>query len=254
MVLLMSAADAVGQTPTYSMEAAAINAVRIPGGPVAEVTVAPGDDLRVEIYVRDWSPKGEQLNAYQAQIDFMGYSSGPTGFIEPVDYSKERGPEDDNHENCFVDQKHARFVHRGMGTVALTDSRSTGYRWLGVLLHLAGPTSEQDGKKFYCGTLNLKVSDNASGEFTFGFVEDDSASGLRHSNSTAILPMNFEALVVHVEAGIAATRPPAAAADLDRLVRVVNGGTSTPSIDGDLDGDGRLGPHDVIRAIELLLG
>lgn len=257
----MTGFDALAQTATYSFEAAAINSARIPDGPMSEATVAPGDQLTIEIYVRDWSAKGEQLNAYQAQIDHLGYSSGPTGFIEPIAYSKKRTPLEDNHENCFVDRNHPTFIHRERETVALTDSRSAGYRWLGVLLHDLGPKSDQQGEKFYCGSLILQVSDNASGDFKLDFVKEDSASGLRHADSTAISPLAFEALTIHVNAAARTSRPPDAAADLYRLVEVLNGGSPahhgdspTYPIDGDLDGDGKLGPTDMLRAIDLLNG
>ena len=259
LVFGMTGFDALAQTATYSLEAASINSARIPDGPMSEATVAPGDQLTIEIYLRDWSAKGEQLNAYQAQIDHMGYSSGPTGFIEPIGYSKKRDPQEDNHEHCFVDQNHPKFVHRGMQTVALTDSRSAGYRWLGVLLTDLGPKSDQQGEKFYVGSLILQVSDNASGDFKLDFVKEDSASGLRHADSTAISPLAFEHLTIHVDAGARTSRPPDAAADLDRLVEVLNGGSPTHpggspthAIDGDLDGDGELGPTDMLLAIELL--
>lgn len=252
LVFVISAGDSFAQSATYSLEASAVNFVRIPEGPTAETTVAPGDTLTVEIYIRDWSVKGEKLNAYQAQIDQMGFSSGPMGYIEPVGYSQKREPNEDNHENCFVDQKHVQFIHRGMQTVALTDSRSAGYRWLGVLLHDLGPTSEQNGKKFYCGSLILQVSENASGDFTLDFAKDPSASGLRNADSTAITPQSFEPLLIHVDVSALTSRPPDAAADLNRLVRVLNGASPKPTINGDLDGNGKMEPRDLLRAIELL--
>lgn len=243
---------AVASDPTYALKAAAINGVRIPGGPVSKATVAPGDRVVLEVYIRDWSPNGENLNAYQAQLDHLTFGTGPKGFIEPVDYSKERTESEDNMENCFVDRGHPRYVHGGSDALALTDSKSPGYRWLSVLIHAAGPVSTQNGDEFYCGTVNMEVSSNAEGTFTLDFLKDNESSGLRNADGTAVLPLAFEPLVLHVDAAIARKRPPTMAANLVRLIAHLNGPGTEPLSSVDVDRDGALTATDVLAAIDIL--
>ncbi len=191
-------AAAVGQTatPTYSLEAIAVNEIPIPGGPISRVTISHGDILTAQIFIRDWSPNEEKLRAYQVKLDDSSYASGEQGVIQPVDFQMNT----DKDPNAFIDEADPKWIHRGRPTIPLTDSASAGYRWLSVLLDPQnGPVSRQDGKKFSCGTVKLTPSDNAKGTFSLGFVEDAYVSGLITPDNQQITPINYERLTVELE-------------------------------------------------------
>ena len=65
--------------PVFSIEAVEVNSVPITGGPVPKITVAPGDVITAQIFIRNWSPQGQKMRAYQAKIDPAGYTSGTSG-------------------------------------------------------------------------------------------------------------------------------------------------------------------------------
>lgn len=233
-------ATVVGQVPTYSLEAVAINATPVPGGD--RVAVSPGDTLVIEVYVRDWSPNGDHLAAYQVQLDPAGFSSGPVGEVKPIDYDVTRQAGEENKANCFIDTEHPRFIHAGLDTLVLTDTRSEGYRLASILLGAEGPASPQDGTKLYCGSVKYLVSDNAQGRFTMGLLEQPISSGLRDRMNRPIEPIEFENLTVLV-------RP-----NLVSLIDGLNGTEAVPECQIDLDRDGRSGPADVLKAISMLTG
>ncbi|MBI4719305.1 MAG: hypothetical protein HY763_16030 [Planctomycetes bacterium] len=205
-LLLGWTAAGLAATPTFSLEATAINGVPIPGAPVKIVTAMPGDRITAEVYVRDWSPEGEALGAFQAALNPDGFTTGAAGFVEPVNYSllqAQKSPDPavqdpDNPDVCFVDRNHPRYVHKDLRVVAITDTRSEGYRWLSLDLEAKGPISAQDGTKYYGGTVYFTVSENAEGKFTIGFIEDDNYTGFRIGVGAAILPVNYESLGIQV--------------------------------------------------------
>jgi hypothetical protein len=187
---------AVGQTPIYSIEAVAVNDIPIPGGPTNHVAMSHGDVLTAKIFIRDWSPGGEKLRAYQITIDDASYATGEQGVVQPVDF--QMNPEKD--PNAFIDESDPQWVHHGHPTIPLTDSASLGYRWISVLLNpFGGPVSAQDGKKFSCGTVKLSPSPNAKGTFTIALVENGYITGLLSSDNEQILPIEYERLTVDVE-------------------------------------------------------
>lgn len=270
---LLVASAASAQLPTFSLEAVAIgsqpedsgptspraatlsefkgvslNTKRIPGGPVNRVVIAPGDVIAAKIFVRDWSPNGEQLSAYQAQIDPKGYSSGNSGFVKPPHYQPDQPSQVEDLDNCYLNVFDPQFLHLGLSHLPLTDSVSSGYRWASILVRPdQGPTSAQDGKKYYCGSLNLIASDDASGTFAIGFIEDTSSTGLRSQLGVAILPNDFEPLVVVVRP-IDWTSNSLA----ESLVDGLNGmGKPADATDADIDGDENLAPTDLYWLISL---
>ena len=199
-------AVAAAQTPTFSLEVVSINSLPLKE-PVAHVTALPGDVMTVEVLLRDWSPNGEVLRAYQATIDPDGYTSGDAGKIEPVDFDTTSLLGEENASNCFVDTTNPRFVHAGLKTIPLADSVSQAYRWLSVLLAQAeSPYCAQDGEKFYLGTLRVRVSDDARGLFTLGLAEDSGSCGLRDPDNKPIIPLDFEQLTIEVVEGAGVLR------------------------------------------------
>ena len=241
-ILGMGIAASAEAVPTFSLEATAVNSTPIAGGPVSRVAASPGDIITMEAYVRDWSPDGDTLAAYQVQIDPEAFSSGTAGRIAPIDYDVTQQSGEENNANCFIDKQHPRFVHAGLETLPLTDTRSEGYRWASVLLGIRGPVSPEDGTKFYCATLKLQVSDDAQGTFTIVALEDPISSGLRDNTNRAITPVEFEPLTI--------VAYPSLAAVIDGL----NGAADVLDSQVDVDRNGAGGPTDVFRVITMVNG
>jgi hypothetical protein len=59
----------------------------------------------------------------------------------------------------------------------------------------------QDGKKFYVGTLRVRVSDDARGSFTLGLDEEGTSSALRDPDNQPITPVDFEWVTIEVLEG-----------------------------------------------------
>jgi len=210
--------ERIALMPVYSVEAFRVNSVPVSGGSVGSVTVAPGDVITAKILIRNWSPSGQKLRSYQAQLDPAGYSSGTSGSVKPAGHD----PGVANDANAFVDLKDPDFVHKGLQSIPICDTASDGYRWLNVLLNAEeGPVSEQDGKKHVCGTLMLQASPDAAGTFTIGFVEEPMTSGLLDPGNQLILPIGYEPLTVEVRPGV-------------RWLRIETSDPPTGAIDGRL--------------------
>ncbi len=192
----LMATVAVGQTPTYSIEALEVNGIPIPEGPAHHIAVEIGDVITAKFFIRDWSPNGERLRAYQLKIDDTSYATGEQGVVQPVDF--QMNPDKD--PNAFIDESDPLWVHRGLPTIPLTDTVNLGYRFLSVLIDSSsGPVSAQDGKKYSCATVKLKPSPNAKGTFTIALAGDASVSYLLSAENEHILPMEYERLVVDVQ-------------------------------------------------------
>ena len=235
------AGSALAQEPTFSVEAVELNSVPVPGAPVSQVAVLPGDILTVEIYIRDWSPSGEDLAGYQAQIDPTTYLSGTAGNIQPVNYETTQKTRSGNKENCYINRKHPGHVHAEYEHLPLVDHRSKGYRWASLVLGgEKGPISDQDGSQYYCATLKLQVSDNAQGTFTVSLMEGANQSGLRDSNGRPILPVQIEALTIVV-------RP-----NLAELIAGLNGAEHVPDNQIDIDQNGEHNSADVLTVVSML--
>ena len=226
----LSCTVAVAQNPTFSLEAVAVNGVKLSDGPTAKVTVSPGATILYEVYVRDWSPAGEKNRAYQIQLDVDGYTSGLTGSIKPVDFTNTTEKQEENRANCFIDITHPNFVFKGKNNFVIADTRSFGYRWMGLLTHEGDAiVSAQNGEKFYCGTIRMKVSDDAQGTFRPRLLPGQGNTTLRDPMSLAILPVDIEDAIVEIVLGklaIVASDPPRGAID---------GRTSWPGRSGSWD-------------------
>lgn len=222
MLLGLTGGPAAAQqpNPTFSIGVVAINDQPVQKAPVTTVTVSPGDVINAELYVRDWSPVGDDLRAYQIQLDESSFTSGKSGSIKPVGYDQSLKDKTDNPAGAFIDLNNAQFVHKGLQTIALTDTKNAhGYRWLSVLVDVdAAPVSPEDGTLFYCGSVNLAVSSDASGEFTLKLVADPKVTGLLKDNNRPIGPIDYESLKVIVKSGairyrVVETSPPDGAID-----------------------------------------
>ncbi len=193
------AQDPVLLMPVFSLEAYEVNSLPIPNGPATKITVGPGDVITAKIMIRNWSPNGQRLRAYQAKLDPAGFSSGTAGKVLPAGFS----PGTNNDANAFIDVKDPMYVHKDLASIPLVDSASEGYRWLNVLLDGEfAPISAQDGKKYYCGTVKLQPSPDAEGTFKIGLSEEQMASGLLDPGNEPIVPLGFEPLHVEVKSGV----------------------------------------------------
>ncbi len=216
----VSVVNAQQANPTFSVEAVALNGVPLAGAPVKQLTASPGEIITAELYLRDWSPNGEELRAYQIQLDDKAFDGLVSGQIKPTGYDDARKADVENVTNAYIDLDHPFFVHAGMQTIAITDTkRAAGYRWLSVLVDIdKAPVSPQDGTKFYCGTVLLTVSADASGVFRIGPAPDMNLSGLLTEGNRTIGPIDYEPLTITVESGvvrrnIVASDPPAGSID-----------------------------------------
>ena len=224
----LSCTLAAAQNPTFSLEAVAVNGVKIPGGPVAKVSVAPGATVTFELYVRDWSPAGEPFRAYQAQLDVDGYTNGLAGAVKPLDFANTTEKKEENRANCFIDITHPKFVFKGKDNFAIADTRSFGYRWMSLLTHESDAiVSDQKGEKFYCGTVRMKVSDDARGTFRPRLLPGEGNTTLRDPMSLAILPVDIEDALVEVLTGklaMVSSDPPRGAIDARTSAQGRSGG------------------------------
>lgn len=217
-LLGMFVVTASAQDPTFSFEASAINDIKLQGGPSGEIRATPGDTITVEIFLRDWSPEGVLLRAYQASIDKRGYTSGFQGTIQPVAYETTTLKSHDNKPNCFIDTTRSQYIFAGRQNFGITDTMSPDYRWMGALVDPDECVlSKQNGAKLYCGTVKLKVSEKANGPFTIRFLEEEWASSLRDPKNMPIMGLSFSSLAIHVG-------PP--------VLRVVGSELDAGSIDG----------------------
>lgn len=213
--------------PTFSLEAVAVNKIPVVGGATRELTVGPGDVLTLDIFLRDWSVKNEKLRAYQAAFDFVSYTSGTSGSIKPVDFDNTTAKGEENPQNAFIDDKHPKYLFQhSRNRLPIVDTITHGYRWMNVVIDPAEAiVANQDGTKFYCGTAQMKVSDDAAGTFKLKLLEDPSDSMLRDetNQNNPIGPIHFEHLKVHVVPGAGGLRvvkadPPSGAIDARRPV------------------------------------
>jgi len=220
--LFMSAA-AFSQVPTFSLEAVAVN-----GGPLtnptANLQIGPGERVTAKVFLRDWSPNGEILRAYQAELNPDTFTSGSAGWVKPVGLDEKRTLAQENRAAAFIDDKDPQYVHAGLHIIPITDTlNAPGYRWLTVLLRPdEGPVAKQDGKKFYLGTLELEASPDAAGEFKIAFVEDPHNTGLLDLANAAIIPVEWEPLVLNVRGDVVrlfikSSEPPNKAIDARRI-------------------------------------
>lgn len=200
--MVLSQAVSLGQAEKagFSLQLVEINSVQIVGQGVSRATVSPGDLLVAKIYIRDWSSKGDRLGAYQAELLPGGFESGKAGTIRPVAYAETTLSGNANPRNAFIDSTDPGFVHHGLQVFPAVPSNSVdpSYRWMSIVVPNEGPISRQNGTKYYCGTLNLVVSDDAEGTFTIDFKNGNDFCTLLTPNSEMIDGYELEPLVLDV--------------------------------------------------------
>lgn len=202
-------------SPAFSLEATEVNGAPLAEGPSSQIRVAPGDVITAEIYLRDWSPAGETLRSYQATLDSATFGSGESGTISPAGHGE--GP--DNSQNAFIDETHPRFIHRGKHIFPIVDATSASYRFMGVLFnHADSMASPQDGSKYYCGTVKLKVSQDAQGIFEIKLSDDPDYTLIVDPQNAPIVGVIADPLEVDIVAAgdwlrIQASEPPDGAVD-----------------------------------------
>ena len=209
---------ATAQTPTFSVEVTGKNGVPVVPS-TGSVLAAPGDILSVEVFVRDWSAKGDALKGYQVVFAVDGFTSGLRGNIHPKGFdlttdlngfctaNGTRGK--DNLISAFVDEKRLDFVFAGLEPHVALDSFSCGYRYAAVLGDgLVG----DPGVKKYCATLVVAVSADALGEFVLRLDETSvTGSFLAQGAGDPLTPLAFEPLTISVpsvDLDIVAADPP----------------------------------------------
>ncbi|MCH8147116.1 MAG: hypothetical protein IH987_03870 [Planctomycetes bacterium] len=226
--------------PTMSLEATAINGQPVGDQPISRIAAFAGDIITAEVYVRDWSPNGELLSGYQAALLPSSFSSGKSGFIEPVQYETLQKTGEENLENSYVDDDHPRYVHLDMKTLSLADTRSEGYRWMSVTLQGKPPKSEQDGQRYYAATIKFEVSPNAQGVFSLELDSHPDFSGLRNATAAPINPVNFEALTIKV------------LADPAQVIKGLNRAGNVVDAQVDVNRDGERNARDLLHSVEAL--
>lgn len=191
--------NATTTNATISLEAVSLNGQPI-SPPQSKITASPGDVISTRIFLRDFSPNGEKLRAYQATIDWRGFESGESGSIRPKDFKTTTMQADENRDNGFIDIRETDYIHRNLNTVSVVDTVSFGYRYLGVLINRTDSVKcKVPGKRYILGTLNLEVDKDATGVFTIPLDRSPSSTALRDDNNAQITPLNFEDLTIQID-------------------------------------------------------
>ena len=242
-------ADAVGQTPTISLKAVGrqvcarwftpcVDDSDCDGtcnfqaiDPTNKLDVADGDVIVAEVHASDWSPNGEEVWIFKARVDPEGFSSGLSGTVVPLGWTPpfERipcgsdadcpkdtrclgwdcyGPDRDPGRGAFLDESRTDYIFYP----AFCDPGPCSYYYSfgGVLF--GPPFRAYQAPPKYCGTLILRVSDNACGTFAIGF--DPEETFLRDPNGTDIVPLALEPLTISTPlCSIVGSDPPNCAID-----------------------------------------
>lgn len=206
--LVLAGPSAAEPAPTFSLKATAINGTPVPGEPKDAIVVEPGDRIRADFFLRDWSKDEAGLRGYQIQIDEMSYRTGDAGWIEPVEFQAKRTVGAANTQHAYVDITRQDYVFFGQQTVPVVDTVKTGgYRWISVLLDAdQAPVAPQDGSRFYCGTVELEVSADAAGTFAVGPVPEEVVTTAVSSTGQPIRGLQYESLKIHVAGRAGACR------------------------------------------------
>lgn len=222
LLVWLGALSAVGQSyaqvPTVSLQAVQVNA-RITN-PSSIVDANRGDIIVAEIFLRNWSPEGQALRAYQVAIDLSGSTSGDTGSVRPLGSEHKCPPEPcssdgdcDTGMTCLADgccygpdylpgqgafiiENRPDYVFHQKSTFGVVDLFN--YKYVRSLANTFDCVVYQGTPK-YLGTLILEVSDDASGTFTIPILSMLDSQLLECDDEvTRITPLATESLVVNV--------------------------------------------------------
>ncbi len=123
-----------------------------------------GLQVTLELRLSDWGP--QWLHLYQAQIDSSGYTSGSSGFLEPLTLP-------DRYAGGFIDVLHPEYVFGGLMVIAGIDASGPDYRYGGFTWDEWDSVLDLAGDR-YGGTLILNLSADAGGTFVVGFRSEGS--------------------------------------------------------------------------------
>ena len=225
---LFGGESAIAQT--LSLEAVKINDVSIT--PSNSILVKPGDTIVVEIFASDWSPNGQRLHAFQADIARTSFISGATGDIRPVGWDRPLitvincfpatpscppefsvcnaggfggfcvGENYDPAQGVFINPNRADWVFfdsssgspfPGFSTV---DFAGVNFRY-GAIVFPSIHAQVYAPPSKYCGTLKLEVSDNASGTFSFEVLGPSTT--LTDTKLDPIEPLTLLGLTIEID-------------------------------------------------------
>lgn len=186
------------QEPTLSLGVVAINGVRLTNSPLTTMCAIPGDQIDIEVYIRDWSVSKQPLAGYQIEVDIESFTSGGAGVIEPVGLQTSIETNKPDTKSSYVDRKHPRFVFKGVQSLDVTKKFGIGYRVASAVIGDIGPISNQDGTLYYAGTMDFVISDNAAGKFVLIPSNNSQKSVLVDHNAESIASLHCEPIVIHV--------------------------------------------------------
>lgn len=167
----------------------------------------PGDLIEVNVFGSEWSPQGQRVKLYQAQLNGSSYFSGGGGSIKPVNFLAI--PSSLRRDGAFIDSIRPDFIYADIFNLTLcaSDVSTQDYRFGCVANVVTGQLPTYDGStKKYLATLILEVSADACGIFTIKFdpsIVDppENKTEMRDQNSTVILPTILEPITISVGAG-----------------------------------------------------
>ena len=242
LVAGVSATTALAQMPTFSVKAVRVNpecvgganagehctrdidcSSNVCGGSIAPtdfIAVSPGDKIQCEVSAFHWSPKDQQLTAFQYTFDTAGFQAEPPACGELIPY---RGPRPcrsdlecadaiaacvDGFCNAYDDRAGGLFIRTGrpdyvfayLGQFVAADFAN--YRVAATLF------APHDGPRYapppsYVGTLILTVSGDAGGVFT---IDADTSrpyeTYMLDFGRARILPLETEPLTINVDGPI----------------------------------------------------
>lgn len=191
----------VADAATVTLRAVKKNNVAIT--PTSNLTVAPNDTIEAEIFVSGWGaelPGG--VRVFQIQLaGVVGAVSADNGLALPLGWDGPvntdpcstdqeclerdsryplcagtggcRGPNHDPSLGSSMNRTRTDFILFGQSVVFALDWVSLNYRYVATAEDPSGVTLDT-GVPRYCGTVIYKISANACGTFTLGFVSANS--------------------------------------------------------------------------------
>jgi hypothetical protein len=199
-----------------------IDVVLDPGGdwsinPASQfVQASPGDDLTLEVFVRCWSDaNGRTMMGLQATINYSTYFGTGTGNVLPKDFGLTSDPNGlcpgnplgtPNTSNAFVFPFRPDYVFAGFGSIPGANTSGCDYGLVAALqeegVSVIGVCPTIPPK--YFATLNVEVSNDASGLFQVCIDPNPEVTKLRHRTAAnqivSILPLEFECAWIQVGA------------------------------------------------------
>ena len=253
------AQSACGPGPCLLLKAVSINGVPIE--PTSHVTAARGDVIETEIWLSCWGADLGRLRAYQAVIQGrLAVASGDAGLVLPVGWDAPLdnvlcdpnntcpinltcvgyqcvGPNHFPDLGSSIDVSRDDYVFSGLGPIFFRLTTTLNYFFAGLSQNTSGTADA--GQPKYGGTLLLRVSDNACGEFTFDFVTKGPGNRSLFSNSATDIAPNSQPLFIQTkdcdcnDNGVLDDEEIASGAASD-----CNGNSLPDDCDADCDGNG----------------